>query len=285
MNLNYLKQQQDSIVDVDRVLKTYIQAPSGIYWGEELFDSYINQWQTSALAYKILKNYGGHEKLMEQMRDYFLQLNPAGRSTIERATLLELFLEDELLANKTVDAFKGEVWINEQKIDSFPYYKSFEANEAIQIKKTGTRVNVQINTITNTKNPHGNDSLLTLSSWFEQTGIIGDSLVAGKPLTYHVQVDVKADMKYVLLEIPIPSTCIYNTNIAHPNPNEVNRNNLRHITSISCATLPAGKHHFTINLIPRYEGLFQVLPVKVAEMYVPVNVNYTKSRRVVVKKK
>ena len=50
--LIYLKQQQDSTVSINKLLSSYIEVPQGLFWGEKLFNGYINQWQTSALAYK-----------------------------------------------------------------------------------------------------------------------------------------------------------------------------------------------------------------------------------------
>ena len=282
--LLYLKQQQDSTLSIDTILTSYIEAPEGIFWGEQFFNGYINKWETSAIAYKILKNAGGHEELMRQMRDYFLQLDPETRNTFERATLLDLFLEDELLVNGTLSEFVGDVWINGRKIESFPYYESFEVNDTINIRKSGKRVGVQVNTHTITKTPQGNDSLLTVESWFQQSGKPTDSLDAGEPVTYIVDVNVKEDMKYVILEIPIPASCIYNQKKASRNGLESYREEFRHMTAISCATLPKGSHQFRVNLIPRFDGQFQALPVKVEDMYVPVNVNYSKVKHIVVKK-
>ena len=282
--LIYLKQQQDSLTDVSSVLESYIEVPEGIFWGESLFGTYIHQWSTSALAYKILKKAGGHDELLTKMRDYFLKLNPEGRNTIQRATLLELFLEDELLVNQTVDEFKGEVWVNDQKITAFPYYQTFEQQDTIRIRKAGTRVNVQVNTHTITKTPQGNDSLLTVNSWFQQFGKQTDTLRTSAPVMYHVNVDVKEDMKYVLMEIPIPASCIYSPEQPQSNPHQSYRESFRHMTAISCARLPKGTHEFKIKLMPRYEGRFRAIPVKVEDMYYPVKVNYSQVRTLTVKK-
>ena len=232
-----------------------------------------------------MKRTGGHEILMRKMRDYFLQLNPEGRVTLERAILLELFLEDELLANETLNEFKGDVWINNEKIESFPYFKTFTVNDTINIRKSGKRVNVQVNTHSIEQNPHGNDSLLTVNTWFVQSGKRSDTLVAGVPVVYNVNVKVAEAMKYVLLEIPIPASCIYSAQAANPNPLESYRENFRHMTAISCASLPVGTHQFQVRLMPRYVGQFNSLPVKVEEMYFPVNVNYSKARKLKVEKK
>ncbi len=283
--LIHLKQQlQDTLVSVDPVLASYIETNEGVFWGEKLFNYYINQWPTSALAYKILKQAGGHEVLLNKMRDYFLQLNPENRNTIERATLLELFLGDELLANETISAFNGAVWINNEKIDHFPYYQVFNANDSIKIKQLGTRLSVQINHHTMTENPNGNDSLLMVNTAFTQLGKETDSLTTGKPVLYTVNVNVKEAMKYVLLEIPIPASCIYAPKQTNRNRYESYRENFRHMTAISCATLPVGKHQFQIELIPRYEGIFKVVPTKVEEMYYPVNVNYSAAKKIIVNK-
>ncbi len=273
--LLFLKQQQGNPVSISKVLDSYIETPEGVFWGEELFNGHIHQWSTSALAYKILKQYGERTDLMDKMRDYFLQLNPEGRNTIERATLLDLFLEDELTADNTLNEFKGDVWINGQKIESFPFFKAFNPNDTINIKKTGKRVNVQVNTHSVETNPQGNDSLVVVKRKFIQAGVETDSLTTGMPVTLTVDVEVKADMKYVLLEIPVPASCIYTAKKARTNNYESYRENFRRMTAISCASLPKGKHQFSVQLLPRFEGSFNTLPVKVEEMYAPVNANYS----------
>lgn len=281
--LIYLNQKQDSTVSVDKILSTYIRTDKGVFWGEKLFKDYINQWQTSALAYKILKHHGGHDQLMRQMRDYFLQLDPEERNTIQQATLLELFLEDELLVTETQSEFKGEVWINSKKIKSFPYFKAFNDSDTINVRKEGDRVNIQINTHSISQNPQGNDSLLIVNSWFKQSGMRTDSLIAGVPVQMIISIEVKKAMTHALLEIPIPASCIYSSKKTNSNPLESFRENFRHMTAISCATLPVGIHQFNIQLIPRYKGIFHVVPVKVEEMYFPVNVNYSKAKDIWVK--
>jgi len=176
------------------------------------------------------------------------------------------------------------VWVNDQQIETFPYFKSFDSTETIQIRKTGKRVNVQVNSHTISKNPMGNDSILTVSTHFNQYGTQTDSLIAGTSVLMTVTLNVKEKMDHVLLEIPIPATCIYNSQKASTNRHEAYREEFRYMTAISCANLPKGKHQFKINLIPRYEGKFKVVPVKVEEMYFPVNANYSKAKTIVVQK-
>ncbi len=97
----------------------------------------------------------------------------------------------------------------------------------------------------------------------------GNRLRAGKPETLEVTVEVHKDAQYVMIEVPIPASCSYESKRAYF-PGEVHREYFRHKTAIFCENLKPGTHRFTIELLPRYAGTFTLNPAKVELMYFPV---------------
>jgi len=57
------------------------------------------------------------------------------------------------------------------------------------------------------------------------------------------------------------------------------------MTAIACRNLSAGRHKFYIQLIPRFEGTFSVLPASIGLMYYPDVTYYSPSMLVEVKEK
>ena len=85
-----------------------------------------------------------------------------------------------------------------------------------------------------------------------------------------MEVDVKADADYVMIEIPIPAGCTYyNKSQSYWNA-EVHREYFKNKLSIFCQALDAGKHIFTVGLMPRFTGVYQLNPAVAELMYFPV---------------
>ncbi|MFO0487278.1 MAG: hypothetical protein ACK5ZY_03275, partial [Cyclobacteriaceae bacterium] len=93
----------------------------------------------------------------------------------------------------------------------------------------------------------------------------------GQPVNLHVDVTVKRDasMDYVMIEIPIPGSCSYN-NRSQDRSKETHREYFKEKVVIFCENLRAGKHTFTVSLLPRFTGKFFQNPAQVSLMYVPV---------------
>jgi hypothetical protein len=97
-----------------------------------------------------------------------------------------------------------------------------------------------------------------------------------------VTVDVAAEARYVLLEVPIPAGCSYGIAPA-PNRFEVHRENLRHQAGIFIDRLPVGKHTFRVALQPRYRGHYTLNPARAELLYFPTRFGRTGSKQVEVR--
>ena len=83
-----------------------------------------------------------------------------------------------------------------------------------------------------------------------------------------VNVDVKKDADYVMIEIPIPAGCIYASK--NQDNYEVHKEFLKNKVILFSMFLNKGIHRFEINLEPRYTGSFTLNPSKAELMYFPI---------------
>jgi len=92
----------------------------------------------------------------------------------------------------------------------------------------------------------------------------------GQPVMLTTKVSVKADADYVMIEIPIPAGCTYKEKEQGYYHNEVHREYFKNKVSIFCRSLSKGEHVFTISLLPRYTGRYQLNPARAEMMYFPL---------------
>lgn len=118
--------------------------------------------------------------------------------------------------------------------------------------------------------PEKVDSTFSVRSIFRQGRDTVARLKAGVPVMLDVEVKVNADASYVMLEIPIPAGCSYNSKEGSYYNNEVNREHFLNKTSIFCSELRKGTYRFTVSLLPRYTGTYHLNPAHASMMYFPV---------------
>ena len=107
-------------------------------------------------------------------------------------------------------------------------------------------------------------------------------LLTGKPIELIAEVVVKKESDYVMIEIPIPAACSYNSTQQYY-WGATYREYFREKTSIFCANLKPGKYTFSIDLLPRYTGTYTLNPAKAELMYFPVFYGRNEMTRVKVK--
>jgi hypothetical protein len=94
-----------------------------------------------------------------------------------------------------------------------------------------------------------------------------------------VTVNVQAEARYVLLEVPIPAGCSYGPAPAR-HPLETHRENLRHQAGIFIDQLPIGRHTFRVALQPHYRGQYSLNPARAELVYFPTKFRRTGSKQV-----
>ncbi|MBX9853543.1 MAG: hypothetical protein K2X86_17505 [Cytophagaceae bacterium] len=239
-----------------------------VYLGEEGYSLFNNSIQNTLLAYDILKREGGQEKVLRDIRNYFMEQRKNGswRNTFESAQILEMILPDVLKESKDQ---KAEVVINNTAIKSFPY-KTELSTADISVSKKGAPVYFTTYQKFWNSHPERRDGDFKMETKFMEEGKRKDSLTAGKNVVLTTTVQVKKEGRYVMIEIPIPAGCTYDQKTFAPNPNEVHREYFKDKVTIFCEVLPEGIHEFTIILQPRFSGQYTMNPAKAELMYFPV---------------
>ncbi|MCO5946986.1 alpha-2-macroglobulin family protein [Mucilaginibacter flavidus] len=286
LRLLLLKQEAGQAIKLDSLLATQHRTLFGnIYWGEDSYRFFDNSIQLTVLAYKIIKNEGKHNKLLPKIQAYFLEQRKEGewRNTYESALILETILPDVLTTDKQT---KPSALIlsgaKTEMVTKFPYTANITGNQ-FSISKTGT-LPVYITgyqQFWNTK-PEKVSKDFTVNTWFERKETRLTKLNGGQPVLLKAELTAKGDADFVMIEIPIPAGCSYESKEQSWQNNEVHREYFKEKVSIFCRKLKQGKYEFTVNLIPRYDGKYTLNPAKAEMMYFPVFYGREGMKKVVV---
>jgi uncharacterized protein YfaS (alpha-2-macroglobulin family) len=244
-----------------------------MYWGEENYRFFDNSVQLSLIAYQDYQAEGKHPELLAKIRGYFLEQRKLGewRNTYEAALILETILPDLLEKDKqlkpSVLTIKDTAT---QTVTTFPYVATFKHN-AISISKTGS-LPVYITGYQQFWNgkPEKVSKDFTVNTWFEKKGDKAYPLKGGEAVQLKAEVTVRGDADFVMVEIPIPAGCSYESKDQQWGNNEVHREFFKEKVSIFCRKLKQGTYTFTVNLMPRYSGKYTLNPAKAEQMYFPV---------------
>ncbi|WP_114940245.1 alpha-2-macroglobulin family protein [Mucilaginibacter endophyticus] len=274
LRLMLLRQESGLPIKMDSLLKPSKRTMFGnMYWGEDDYRFFDNSIQLSILAYHIIKNDGSHPELLSKIRGYFLEQRRHGdwRNTYESALILETILPDLLIENKQVKP--SQITLNgsdTKTISKFPYSATL-TDKQISVNKTGS-LPVYITgyqQFWNSK-PEKVSKDFTVDTWFEHKEKAITTLKGGEAVLLKAEVTVRGDADFVMVEIPIPAGCSYESKEQSWQNNEVHREYFKEKVSIFCRSLKQGKYTFTVNLIPRYNGKYTLNPAKAEMMYFPV---------------
>jgi len=285
LQIMQLKQKAGLDVDVKWLLAQRKSTMFGnSYWGEENNHFWDNSIQNTLLAYQILKEKGGYKDELTRIQRYFLEQRKDGqwRNTYESSLILETILPELMVMGK-----KSEPAIiilnNTETVTAFPFNKVIEP-KALAINKKGTDpVYFTAYQQFNNPKPEKLSKDFTVKTWFEQDAKTVQKLKAGTSTTLKVEVDVRADANYVMIEVPIPAGCSYENKTQSFWGVETHREYFKNKTAIFCTKLKQGKHNFSISLMPRYSGSYALNPAKAEMMYFPVFYGREGMKRVEVK--
>lgn len=272
LQLMRLKQLAGLKVNADSLLALKKETMFGnAYWGEQNNSFWDNSIQNTVLAYQILKAAGQPVAELDKIQRYFLEQRKDGqwRNTYESSLILETILPELLMANQkqTPVAIK----VNQETISKFPFSQTLKPSDAVTLSKTGGMpvYFTAYQQFQNTK-PEKTGKDFTVNTSFVQKGAAVRQLKAGTLAALKVEVEVRADADYVMIEIPIPAGCSYENKLQSFWGVETHREYFKEKTSIFCTKLKQGKYTFTIDLMPRYSGSFVLNPAKAEMMYFPV---------------
>ncbi|AKQ46565.1 hypothetical protein TH63_14475 [Rufibacter radiotolerans] len=273
LRLTRLRQQLKMPAPLDTLLHyRHTTMLGGLYWGQEkssLFNSHISN---TLLAYDILKATGNYPRDLLQIQAYLLNERRTGhwRNTYESARILETLLPDLVKE-------KGNVPENSLVLSGalnttlrrFPADTSFVPTQSLTLRKQGS-LPLYLTAYQNEwiAQPARVEKDFTVRTSFAGTQNTKAVLAAGKPVELKVEVEVKADASYVMIEVPIPAGCSYDTKSSWGR-HEAHREYFRHKVAIFSNHLDKGTYTFTIQLLPRYKGTYTLNPAKAELMYFP----------------
>ncbi|MHA4846073.1 alpha-2-macroglobulin family protein [Flavitalea antarctica] len=275
LELMALRQKLGYHIELDSIVRRSGRTMMGnLYWGDDGYNLLNNSIINTITIYKMMRVAGGYDTELAKVRNYFFEKRRDGkwRNTYESSLILETILPD-LLKEGSLDS-KPHLQLSGATttiITDFPFTHRFPASDSIKVTKTGKRP-VYFTSYQQKWNdrPVRVESDFVVTSTFEKNGVKLNKLTAGKTVELKVRVNVKADGNYVMVEIPIPSGCSYESKPQPISNNEVHREYFKNKVSIFCSYLKKGSYTFTIPLMPRYTGKFILNPAKAELMYFPI---------------
>lgn len=272
--LTELQQTHGRKYELDSILKHKKTTLFGnVYYDAEytLTNTLNNPIQNTLLVYKILqRDTLNHQEELLKIRNFFLEKRQSGawQNTYESAKIVETILDEFLQAGKPLQQpiLYVEGAIN-QTIEQFPWEYTLVSNAKLSVYKTGD-FPVYLTGYQSfwESNPVFKSDDFTISTRFEKEDDF--ILTSGSEVTLLVQVDLKKDAEYIMINVPIPGGCSYAT--SQPKYKfETHRENFKNEATIFCDKLPRGVHYFEVKLIPRYTGKYTLNPAKIEMMYFP----------------
>ncbi|MEI6949558.1 alpha-2-macroglobulin family protein [Paraflavisolibacter sp. H34] len=256
------------------VAKARLTLMGNLYWGEENHHLFDNSVQVTLLMYRLLQAAGGYDAQLRRVRQYFLEARKNGhwRNTYESSLILETILPGLLAeAGEAQGATLVLGGARNRTVRQFPFALEVAAGEKLTVRRSGNGP-VYFTAYQQLWNPRprkeGNG--FAVRTYWERDGEPVEALRAGEPVTLQAEVEVTGDADYVLVELPIPAGCSYAGKTPSYRNNEVHREHFKNKVSIFCSRLEKGRYTFSVALMPRYAGRYQLNPARAEMMYFPV---------------
>jgi TonB-dependent SusC/RagA subfamily outer membrane receptor len=231
-----------------------------------------NAIENTLLAYKIIRaDSSGREADLWKMIGFLLEQKRQGHwaNTYQSARIIETILPDILRGRKKVVGPQMQIsGAFEDRVRQFPFEACIEPKQPISVSNTGD-VPIYVTAYQSFQNPKPliHDSHFVVTSHFD--GFSGNNMLeAGEQVKLVVDVVVKKDAEFVMIEVPVPASCSYASKEINHRLEE-HREYFREQTSIFCKSLKAGSYQFEIALVPRFSGRYHLNPAKASLMYFP----------------
>lgn len=251
------------------------------YWGEDKTSVYDNSVLNTLIVYQMAARDGSYKELAK-IENYFIeQRKKHWRNTYESSLILESLLPEIIkrsrLDDKPVLQLSGSLT---KSINSFPFEMTIPSGK-LSLAKTG-RSPIYFTAYTEQWNDAAEqrDKEFTIRTSFSSSI---NQLTAGKPVELNIELEVKSDAEYIMIEVPIPAGCSYQSKDQQRSNGEVHREYYNHKTNIYCKYLKKGKYNYTVKLLPRYSGTYTLNPAVAECMYFPTLNGREGMKRVVVK--
>ncbi len=247
------------------------------YWGEEPAESGpqrmgwlpdANDVENTLRAYGLLQALNAPESALREVQHYFFEQrkNSAWQNTYAASRVLEALLPTMLRDNGRFEPVN--LRLNGQSIAEFPHTETLAAGD-VQVDKTGTfPVFFTAYQEAWLPRPARAAKGFAVRSGFGGRADSVAVLKAGTTVDLTVTVTLEADADYVLVEVPIPAGCSYESKDGNVRW-ETYREYEKEKVVICCERLPKGEHRFIVKLAPRFGGRYTLNPAKAELMYFP----------------
>lgn len=228
--------------------------------------------ENTLTAYRILRAAGNRKAELEKIRNYFFEQRKSGswRNTYESSRIVETIMPDML--EKDGGTFReASLTIDGQRFGKFPLTRTYEPGKEITVRKEGS-MPVFFTAYQQAWNdkPEPAAEGFSVSTRFRKDGKPVTTLHAGERVELVATVTADSDAEYVMVEIPIPAGCSYDSKEKGDFWKEAHREYYKEKVAVFCNKLRKGTHTFTVRLLPRYTGSYRLNPARAELMYYPV---------------
>ena len=266
-----LKQDLQIPIDLEEVTSQIKTSTTQGYYFEIPRWSYKEAIEVNLIAYELFQEVG-KTNLSNGILRYLISLSNDGywQNTILTAkilaTVLPSMLEDRHLVEEELEYIGNQ----SEKVSTFPVATQVSAQSMLQFKKKG-KGTLFLNVYQEywLPDPDVRSELFQIETSFQQDKKQVDTLNVGRAAQMIVDLEVKREAEYTLLEIPIPAGCSYGEKEDILRKSEDHREFFKDRVAIYTSRLTLGKHRFIIPLEPRFAGNYTLNPPKVEEMYHP----------------
>jgi uncharacterized protein YfaS (alpha-2-macroglobulin family) len=277
-----LKYSVDSVVKYEK--KTLF---GNIYFSKKDIDLTIcnNEIQATLSAYRILRHDSiRDDNYLGKIRNYFFERRKLGRwqNTYETASIIENIIPDmlkkpgeEIQKQKLVLA--GTV---SRTAEEFPFELKIRPDDSIRITKTGT-FPVYLTSYQHywKTEPSVDSSDFRIETRFADNNL---QMTAGKAEKMVVSLKVEKDAQYVMVEVPVPGGCSYESKNGYFRGSCHSEFYKDHV-SIFFENIRPGTYEYEIDLLPRYTGRYSINPAKAELMYFPLFSSNNSLKQMIIK--
>ena len=263
-----LKQYSGYVVDADSIAR---QLKPSLFGGQLMPDTlnnhHNNDVAATLVAYEILRKAGGFDGELKAMREYLLLKGQSSGSfnTYQVAGIAQVIATD-LEAGSPLS-----LSLNGAEITSFPHQQTLTDFGPISLRKTGTdQAYISISQDYWETLPVADSLLSNISTSFQdETGLAPTLLKKGEIYRLIVDMEVKEDAPFAMLEVPIPAGSTYQSKPQSFAVGE-HREYYKDRVNFYFEQLKKGRHRFEIPLNVQFPGDYHLNPVKLSLMYSPL---------------
>ncbi len=252
-----------------------------MYWGEDKLNLFNNDIMNTLIVYQLKENENQKDPDLLRIRNFFLEKRKRGwRNTFESSLILQALVPG--LSRESNGNQKPQIEISgalTKHVTTFPYETTIDGGSITLSKQGSSPVYFTAYQEVWNENPKPVEKDFVIKTYFPDAK---KKLKAGRPITLTVEVDVKKDAEYAMIEVPIPAGCSYESKQQSYGQGEVYREYYPNKTTIYSESLRVGKYTYTIKLIPRFTGKYTLNPAKIEWMYFPVIFGRNEIKRIVV---